>query len=31
VATIFLGFGLDKYARPGRSVAPEATGNKSEA
>jgi MFS family permease len=24
VATIFLGFGLDKYARPERSVAPEA-------
>src|SRR6266511_1252150 len=31
LATISLGFGLDKYARPGRSVVPEATGNKSEA
>ena len=27
VATIFLGFGLDQYARPGRIVAPEAAGN----
>src|SRR6266511_1805789 len=31
LATIFLGFGLDKYARPERSIAPEATGDKIEA
>jgi MFS family permease len=31
LATIFLGFGLDQYARPGRLVAPEAAGDKSEA
>jgi MFS family permease len=31
LATIFLGFGLDKYARPGRSVAGEPTGEKREA
>ena len=31
LATISLGFGLDQYARPGRSVAPEATADKGEA
>jgi MFS family permease len=31
LATIFLGFGLDKYARPGRSLAREAAGDKREA
>jgi MFS family permease len=31
LATIFLGFGLDQYARPGRLVAPEAAGDKREA
>jgi len=31
LATIFLGFGLDKYARPERSIAPEATSDKIEA
>jgi MFS family permease len=31
VATIFLGFGLDQYARPGRIVARETTGEKGEA
>lgn len=31
VATIFLGFGLDKYARPHRAVAPEAVGKQSDA
>ena len=31
LATIFLGFGLDKYARPGRFVAAEASGEKREA
>jgi MFS family permease len=31
LATIFLGFGLDKYARPGRVAAPEVVGEKSEA
>jgi MFS family permease len=31
VATIFLGFGLDKYARPQRALAREAVTNKSEA
>src|SRR6266542_872726 len=31
LATIFLGFGLDKYARPKRSIAPEATSDKIEA
>jgi predicted MFS family arabinose efflux permease len=31
LATISLGFGLDKYARPGRSVAREVTGEKREA
>jgi MFS family permease len=31
LATIFLGFGLDQYARPGRSVAQEATGDEREA
>jgi MFS family permease len=31
LATIFLGFGLDQYARPGRSVAREAIGEKREA
>lgn len=31
LATIFLGFGLDQYARPGRSVARAATGEKGEA
>ena len=30
LATLSLGFGLDKYARPGRSVAQEASGNKRE-
>jgi MFS family permease len=29
MATIFLGFGLDKYARPGHHVAPEPNANKS--
>jgi MFS family permease len=31
LATISLGFGLDQYARPGRSVVPEATADKGEA
>ena len=31
LATIFLGFGLDQYARPAVSVAPETAGDKSEA
>ena len=31
LATIFLGFGLDQYARPGRFVAPEAAGEEGEA
>jgi MFS family permease len=31
LATISLGFGLDQYARPGLSVAPEASGDKTEA
>lgn len=31
VATILLGFGLDKYARPQRAIMREAAGNKSEA
>jgi hypothetical protein len=31
LATISLGFGLDQYARPKLSVAPEASGDKREA
>jgi MFS family permease len=31
IATIFLGFGLDQYARPGRRLAPEAVVEKQEA
>jgi len=31
LATIFLGFGLDQYARPGRFVVPEAAGEEGEA
>jgi len=31
LATLSLGFGLDKYARPGHVVAPEASADKTEA